>query len=83
MLWDSATIWGGVQRYICKLSRYSFGVYLVHALVIETLNKVFRFNTLIFNPVISVPVVCIVVSVISLAVSWVLHRIPVLNKYVV
>lgn len=68
---------------IKKLSEYSFGAYLVHAMVITQLNHILGLNTLSFNPIISVPVIGIVVFIISFAISGILHCIPVLNKYIV
>lgn len=68
---------------IRKLSQYSFGAYLVHAMVIMQLNHLFGLNSLSFDPLISVPLIGIIVFVISFAVSGILHHVPLLNKYVV
>lgn len=64
------------------LSKYSFGVYLVHILVLDNLKYVFGFTTLSFNPVISVPIIGVLVFVISLAISAALNHIPLLKKTV-
>lgn len=66
-----------------KLSKYSFGVYLVHALILEQLNNRLGLNTLSFNPIISVPVITGIVFAIALVISIVLNHIPKLNKYIV
>lgn len=85
------------REWLEKLSNYSFGVYLVHILVARLLdhNPLFELDTLQFkvnllhadgialNPLISVPVNSVIVFVISVAISGILHRIPVLKKYVV
>lgn len=68
---------------IMKLSKYSFGVYLVHALVIEQLDKWFGLNTLSFNPILSVICIVVIVSVISFSVSAILNQIPIIKKYLV
>ena len=68
---------------IRNISEYSFGAYLVHAMVITQLNHIFGLNTLSFNPIISVPVIGVMVFIISFAISGILHHIPVLNKYIV
>ena len=70
------------SRLIRTLSQYSFGAYLVHALIIETL-KYLGLNTLTFSPVISVPAISLLVFVISFAVSAVLNHVPVLRRYIV
>lgn len=67
---------------IIKLSKYSFGIYLVHVLVLKYL-KLFVFNTLSFNPIFSVPVIGIVVFCISLLISVLLNKIPFVNKYII
>lgn len=71
---------GGIIR---KLSEYSFGAYLVHAMVITQLNHLLGINTLSFDPLISVPVIGIVVFVISFMISGILNHIPFLKKYIV
>lgn len=67
---------------IFALSKYSFGVYLVHPLIIETLKK-FGIDTLMCNPIISTMLIIFVVCCVSFAISWVCNHIPVLKKYIV
>lgn len=69
-------------KIIRKLSKYSFGAYLVHAFVIEGLNH-YDINTLLFNPIVSVPGIAVIVCIISFGISGILNNIPLLNKYVV
>jgi len=68
---------------ITRMSKYSFGVYLVHMLVIGELNEVLKFNTLSFNPILSIPVIAIIVFAVSYIISGILNHIPILKKYVV
>lgn len=79
---DTLKISERMQSIIAKLSKYSFGAYLVHALIIEVLNKI-GLNTMSFNPVLSVISISAIVFVISFVVSYVCNHIPVLNKYIV
>lgn len=67
---------------ISKLSKYSFGVYLVHALFLETLDK-FGIDVYWINPIISIPVITVITLILSFAVSAILNRIPILKKYIV
>lgn len=67
---------------IVKMSNYSFGIYLVHAFIIDVLAG-FGLNTLSFHPVAAVPVITLIVFVISYIISAMIHKIPVLNKYIV
>lgn len=69
--------------WLRRLSSYSFGAYLVHALIIGILHMVFHLSTDSFNPVLSVPVIELSVLIISFIVSAIIHHIPVINKYIV
>lgn len=66
-------------KAISFLSKYSFGVYLSHMLVLNLLP----FGIDILNPVLSVPIVTVAVCVISLLIAFILGKIPVLKKYVI
>lgn len=69
--------------FVQKLSKYSFGAYLVHALILEQLNVRFGFNTLTFHPIVSVVFLSVIVFILSFAISAILNKIPVLKKYIV
>ncbi|MBQ7215854.1 MAG: hypothetical protein IJS39_07695 [Synergistaceae bacterium] len=56
-------------------------MYLIHALILEMLKK-YRLYTLTFSPILSVPVISVIVFIISLMISAVLNHIPVLKKYI-
>lgn len=68
---------------IIKLSKYSFGAYLIHVLIIDRLNQIFGLNTLSFNPIISILFIGIIVFILSFLVSWICNSIPRINKYIV
>ena len=72
-----------INRFIKRLSDYSFGVFLVHALVIELLDRLTGLNTLSFNPIMSVLCISVIVSVISFSISALLNHIPFIKKYIV
>ncbi|MBR0385055.1 MAG: acyltransferase family protein, partial [Erysipelotrichaceae bacterium] len=72
-----------INALFAKMSEYSFGAYLIHAFILEQSEKVFGINTLSFNPLFSVLLISIIVCVISYCISAVLHKIPVINKYLV
>ena len=66
-----------------KLSKYSFGAYLVHPLILTSLERV-GFDSLTFgNPVLSIACVFAVVTVIAFGISAILNSIPVVGKYIV
>lgn len=70
------------NRLVAKLSQYSFGVYLVHIFVLETLYKM-GLQTKAFANIVSIPVVAIVVAVISYLISWALNKLPLVKKWMV
>lgn len=73
----------GGGKFIRMLSKYSFGAYLIHALIIEQIALRLGLNALTFSPVLSVPVIAIITFVLSFAISALLNRIPFINKYIV
>lgn len=74
---------GKMAKVIAKLSKWSFGAYLVHLMVIENLLPKWGLNTLSMASWISVPVIVLIVFVISYFISAVLNLIPGLKKYIV
>lgn len=66
-----------------KVSQCTFGMYLGHALVMETFQERLGLNTLAFHPAISIVVITAAVAAVSYLLSALLNRIPVLGKYVV
>ena len=66
---------------LSKYTKYTFGIYLIHPLVIFILNKN-GLNTLSFNPIFSVPLIAILVFIISLFITIIFKKTPILNKVV-
>ena len=71
------------KKIVRVLSKYSFGAYLVHVMVIEGLAAVIGLEIVYTNPVWAVPFVSVIVAVLSFVISAVVNRIPILNKYIV
>lgn len=71
------------EKAVCRLSAYTFGVYLVHPLVLEKLQTLCGLDTLSFDPIVSVVVMAVLVTGISGLISMILHQIPLLKKYIV
>lgn len=72
-----------VNVFMRKMSKFSFGAYLVHALVIEQLNLRIGLNTLSFNSAFAVICIGIIVFIASFAISALLNQIPIVRKYMV
>lgn len=71
------------RKIILTISKYTFGIYLIHPLILEILNNSLEFNTLSFNPILSVPIISILIFVIGAIMSSILNRIPILKDYIV
>jgi surface polysaccharide O-acyltransferase-like enzyme len=71
-----------IEKIIVKISKDTFGIYLIHALVIQIFG-VIGLDTLIITPIISIPVISVIVMVISEIGTIIVNEIPVLNKYII
>lgn len=69
--------------FITKVSKYTFGCYLMHVLVIDAFDRFLHMNAVYYNPILAVPFITIMTFVIATAVSALLNHIPVLKKYIV
>lgn len=63
------------------ISKYSYGIYLCHYVVIFSLKRNFTRFFLDMNFIISIPFMVICSLVISIVILWALDKIPVLNKF--
>lgn len=70
------------NSFVLFLSNRSFGIYLVHVLIIEILQYSFGFTTLSICAYISVPVISLFVFLLSLLSSYIIGKIPVLGRYI-
>ena len=74
-----------VHDFIRGLASGSFGIYLVHILVIEVLQRKipgFHLDTFIGNPLWSIPLVTFVVLIVSIVITRVLQKVPVVERMI-
>ncbi len=71
------------NTFIRNLADCSFGVYMNHILLMNVLLFKLQLGTRFTSPLIAIPVVCVILIVLSFLISWVIHRIPVLKKWIV
>lgn len=71
------------SKTVSRLSKYSFGVYLVHVAVLEYMTVRLHYSPMAYSPLISSPVFCIVTLIISYVISFILNQIPFLNDCIV
>ena len=70
------------QRVIISLSTCSFGVYLIHPLIMYTFDEYFGLNSTSFNPLFFIPVFDIIIFSLSFALVKLIFYIPFMNKMV-
>lgn len=66
-----------------NVAKCCFGIYLVHVIVLEKGESILGINALLFNPILSVPLITTSVFLKSLLISEILNKIPILKKYIV
>lgn len=71
-----------LNRFVSKLSKLSFGAYLVHIFVEVALTKA-GFTVTLFTPLLTVPVKALAVAILSFGISWLLSKIPFVNKWII
>ena len=69
------------NRIILWMSELSFGVYFIHIMVIILFYRIGVFWTMA-HPVLSVPLVLIMVLMVSFSLIYALKKIPFLNKFI-
>ncbi len=71
-----------LNKIIIRLSKYSFGAFLVHIFIIKV-STAAGIQSTSFHPVLSVPAITIFTAIASYLISMVLNKIPVIKKYIV
>ena len=71
------------KKCLAALSICSFGIYLIHPLFVENLDKILHLNTLVPSTLLYVPVMTAIVFLLSLLCSFILNKIPFIRDYIV
>jgi len=74
-----------VAKSVTQVATGSFGIYLVHAMILEIIEHhlpVIHFNVTMGNPGWSIPLISIITLIASLCVIYIIQKIPVI-KYLV
>ncbi|MGI6072887.1 MAG: acyltransferase [Lachnospiraceae bacterium] len=66
-----------------KLSGYCFGIYLLHDIIILKIETWFGISATTFHPLFGVPLTAILTFLIGFGITWLLKKIPLINKYLV
>ncbi len=70
-----------INNIILKISQNTLGIYVIHIIVLNLLNKYTIFGIENYNVLISIPVLAIMTFVISLIFTYVLRKVKIVNKY--
>lgn len=71
----------GMSR-ITGLAKYSLGVYILHPAVIVAMRKILGIDADTFLPVISVPLLTVIVYFICVVATWIIKKIPVVRRVI-
>lgn len=69
-------------KVLKHLSGCTFGIYLIHPLVLDILRDALGFSTLAFHPAAGVVLVAVTAAAVSYLLAAVLNRLPVIGKYI-
>ncbi len=70
-----------LRRSIARFSNASFGVFLIHPMILDVLD-VLKINASFIHPLVGIPITAILTILISLVLVKLLQRVPVLNRIV-
>ena len=73
---------GRWRSLVVQASRLSFGVYLVHQLVLRTALQ-HGISSAALHPLLSIPLFTLATVIISYLISWLLSKIPYVNRYII
>ena len=73
----------GLNAFIGRLSKYSFGAFLVHALIIEQVIPRIGLEVYYSSPALGIPILGVIVLCMSFIISAIINHIPFLKKYIV
>jgi len=62
------------KKIIKNLGNYTFGIYLIHPLILEEIDRIFHYNTLSFEPIFNVIFLSFIVFFTSLIIIIILNK---------
>lgn len=68
------------NKNITKLSKFSFGIYLIHVIFLIKIKD--NFNIISFNPIICIPIFSAIIYSFSLISCYIIKKIPLINKII-
>ena len=71
------------NNIIQKIAKFTFGIYLIHPLIIEKIIIKFNFLNLHINIMLLIPIINLFLFVLSLIICIFLNMLPIIGKYLV
>ena len=71
-----------MKKIILQISGTTFGIYLIHALILSLFGKM-GIHILLINPIMSIPIISVMAMIISYIVILLIKKIPILRKCVI
>lgn len=71
------------KKFFAVTTKYGFGAYLVHALICELIITHMGLKITGFAPIVSIPLITVLITVISFVITIAISKIPVIGKYIV
>lgn len=69
-------------QFFAWTTKYGFGAYLVHALILEFIMIFSIFKVTYMAPILWIPVIILVATVISYGIAFIVRKIPKIGKYI-
>lgn len=69
-----------LQTTIKIFAPYTFGIYLIHIFILEQLQLKFDISSICINPLYAIPLVSILIFILSLFITMIVSKIPILKK---
>lgn len=70
-----------IKKTIFTLSSSTFGIYLVHPLIISFLEKIFSLTTVSYNSFLAVPINTMLVVAIAFGTTFIMNKVPVIKWF--
>lgn len=70
------------SNIIAKISYYTFGVYLIHILIMNLLTS-YIIDVYFMSFIGSIPILSVMVFILSLFITYIISKIPIINKYII
>lgn len=70
-------------KIIRDVARLTFGIYLIHPLIIENIIEKLHLFNLSINIIFLIPMLNVLIVFLSLIISFIIEKIPLIGKYLI